>query len=238
MEFLCPLKSRDGHMETWMFVCVYSVFVFSSVWMEVLRRADPPSKESYGPCMRSRKGRGKKKAANAHQWAVEPFTWKGKTTEAVVENLNVFWQHSPGDTDEITQVSEQMASEQRFGREAPELGFSVLKFTFIKFNTTVTWSSQLSFFLMWKTHPELGYVIFSDCSRYEQSSPAPTPTSWVRIPLQGMDVCVRLFCACVILCVSSGLETDWCPIQGALPKMHRIRKTEKEAKAQQKGCRA
>jgi hypothetical protein len=32
---------------TWMFVCVYSVFVMSCVQVAALRRADPPSKESY-----------------------------------------------------------------------------------------------------------------------------------------------------------------------------------------------
>jgi hypothetical protein len=26
-------------------------------------------------------------------------------------------------------------------------------------------------------------------------------------PTQGMDVCVRLFCVCVVLCVGSGLAT-------------------------------
>jgi hypothetical protein len=31
---------------------------------------------------------------------------------------------------------------------------------------------------------------------------------------QGMNVCVRLFCICVVLCVGSGLATIWCPVQG------------------------
>jgi hypothetical protein len=30
-------------------------------------------------------------------------------------------------------------------------------------------------------------------------------------PNQGMDISVRLFCACLILCVGSGLATDWSP---------------------------
>jgi hypothetical protein len=34
-------------LETWMFVCVYSVFVSSCVQVAALRWADPPSKESY-----------------------------------------------------------------------------------------------------------------------------------------------------------------------------------------------
>jgi hypothetical protein len=33
-----------------MFVCVYSVFVLSCVQVAALRRADPPSKESYRLC--------------------------------------------------------------------------------------------------------------------------------------------------------------------------------------------
>jgi hypothetical protein len=33
-------------------------------------------------------------------------------------------------------------------------------------------------------------------------------------PFQGMGVCVRLFCVCVVMCVGSGLETDWSPVQG------------------------
>jgi hypothetical protein len=35
-------------------------------------------------------------------------------------------------------------------------------------------------------------------------------------PTLGRDVCVRLFCVCV-LCVRSGLATGWCPVQGVLP---------------------
>jgi hypothetical protein len=30
-------------------------------------------------------------------------------------------------------------------------------------------------------------------------------------PTRGMDICVRLFCACVVLCVGSGLATGWSP---------------------------
>jgi hypothetical protein len=33
-----------------MFACGYSVFVLSYVWVAALRRADPPSKESYLLC--------------------------------------------------------------------------------------------------------------------------------------------------------------------------------------------
>jgi hypothetical protein len=54
----------------------------------------------------------------------------------------------------------------------------------------------------------------------------------------GIDVCVRLFCVCVVLCVGRGLATGWSPAQGVLPTVYRFRKTEKKAKAQRKGCRA
>jgi hypothetical protein len=33
----------------------------------------------------------------------------------------------------------------------------------------------------------------------------------------GMDVCVRLFCVCVVLCIGKGLATGWSPVQGILP---------------------
>jgi hypothetical protein len=38
--------------EAWISVWVYSVFVLSCVQVAVLRRAVPPSKESYGLCKR------------------------------------------------------------------------------------------------------------------------------------------------------------------------------------------
>jgi hypothetical protein len=34
-----------------------------------------------------------------------------------------------------------------------------------------------------------------------------------------MDVCVRLFCVCIVLCVSSGLATCSSPVQGVLPSV-------------------
>jgi hypothetical protein len=36
-------------------------------------------------------------------------------------------------------------------------------------------------------------------------------------PAQGMDVSVRLFYVCVVLCVGSGLATGWSLVQGAIP---------------------
>jgi hypothetical protein len=38
-------------LEAWMSVCVYSVFVLSCMYVAALRRADPPSKESYRMCI-------------------------------------------------------------------------------------------------------------------------------------------------------------------------------------------
>jgi hypothetical protein len=48
-----------------------------------------------------------------------------------------------------------------------------------------------------------------------------------------MDVCVRLFCVCVALCVVSGLATGWSPVQGVLP-CKKDYETEEEARAQQR----
>jgi hypothetical protein len=62
----------------------------------------------------------------------------------------------------------------------------------------------------------------------------PSTESVSSNPTGGMDVCVRLFSVCV-LCVGSGLATGWSPVQGVLPTVCRIRKTGKEAKAQQEG---
>jgi hypothetical protein len=38
-----------------------------------------------------------------------------------------------------------------------------------------------------------------------------------------MDICVRLFCVCVVLCVGSGLATGWSPVQGVLLTVYRLR---------------
>jgi hypothetical protein len=50
-------------------------------------------------------------------------------------------------------------------------------------------------------------------------------------PTKNMDACVYLFCVCVILCVGSGLETGWSPIQGILQFVYRIKKAEKGTRA-------
>jgi hypothetical protein len=56
-------------------VCVYSVFVLFCVWVAALRRADPPSKESYRLCKNDYET---EEEARAQRRAVEPlmFEWK------------------------------------------------------------------------------------------------------------------------------------------------------------------
>jgi hypothetical protein len=50
-------------------------------------------------------------------------------------------------------------------------------------------------------------------------------------PTRGMDVCARLFCICVVLCVSSGLEMGWSLVQGVLPTVYRIKKLKKRLRS-------
>jgi hypothetical protein len=49
-----------------------------------------------------------------------------------------------------------------------------------------------------------------------------------------MDVCVRLFCVCVVLYVGSGLAMGSSPVQGVLPTVYWIKKLKKLAKVQQR----
>jgi hypothetical protein len=42
-----------------------------------------------------------------------------------------------------------------------------------------------------------------------------------------MDVCVRSFCVCVVLCAGSGLEAGWSLVQGVLPTVYLISKLKK-----------
>jgi hypothetical protein len=48
---------------------------------------------------------------------------------------------------------------------------------------------------------------------------------------QGMDVCVRLFCVCIVMSVGSGLATGWSPVQGVLPTVYRIKKLKKRPRS-------
>jgi hypothetical protein len=49
-----------------------------------------------------------------------------------------------------------------------------------------------------------------------------------------MDVYVRLFCVCVVLCAGSGFTMGLSPVQGVLPTVYKDQETEKAAKAQQR----
>jgi hypothetical protein len=51
---------------------------------------------------------------------------------------------------------------------------------------------------------------------------------------QGMDVCLRLCCVCVVLCVGSGLATGWSPVQESYRLCKKDYGTEEEARAQQR----
>jgi hypothetical protein len=46
-----------------------------------------------------------------------------------------------------------------------------------------------------------------------------------------MDVCVRLFCIYAVLCVGSGLATDWSRVKGVLPIVNGIKKLEKRSRS-------
>jgi hypothetical protein len=46
-----------------------------------------------------------------------------------------------------------------------------------------------------------------------------------------MDVCLRLFCVCVVLCVGRGLATGWSPFEGVLPTVYRIKKLKKRPRS-------
>jgi hypothetical protein len=47
-------------------------------------------------------------------------------------------------------------------------------------------------------------------------------------PTQVIDVCVRLFCVYVVLCVGSGLATGLSPVQEVLQTVYRIKKVKKQ----------
>jgi hypothetical protein len=56
-------------------------------------------------------------------------------------------------------------------------------------------------------------------------------------PTRGRDVCVPLFCVCVVLCVDSGLGTGWSPFKGVLPFVYGLTNS-KRGQGQTNGCRA
>jgi hypothetical protein len=42
-------------------------------------------------------------------------------------------------------------------------------------------------------------------------------------PTRGMDICVRLLCVYVVLCVDSSIATGWSPVQGVLQTVYKLR---------------
>jgi hypothetical protein len=52
-----------------------------------------------------------------------------------------------------------------------------------------------------------------------------------------MDVCVRLFCVCVVLCVGSGVATGWAPVKRVLPTVYGLRNW-KSGQGPTEDCRA
>jgi hypothetical protein len=63
--------------------------------------------------------------------------------------------------------------------------------------------------------------------RHELLSLAGKLGSWGSNSTQGMDVCLRLFYVCVVLCVGKGLAPGWSPVQGVLPTVYTITKLKK-----------
>jgi hypothetical protein len=61
--------------------------------------------------------------------------------------------------------------------------------------------------------------------RHELSSLSPTLGSRVRNPFE--DMCMRLLCVYVVLCVGSGLATGWSPAEGVLRTVYMIKKLKK-----------
>jgi hypothetical protein len=58
-------------LKAWMFECAFILFVLSCVYVAALRRADPPSKESYRLCKKDYET--EEEEARAQQRAVEPL---------------------------------------------------------------------------------------------------------------------------------------------------------------------
>jgi hypothetical protein len=57
-------------------------------------------------------------------------------------------------------------------------------------------------------------------------------------PIQGLNICVRLFWVCAVLCVGSGPATGWSPPPICPTDFVKDHETEKAAKAEAKGYRA
>jgi hypothetical protein len=57
-------------------------------------------------------------------------------------------------------------------------------------------------------------------------------------PTGGMDISLRLFCVCVVLCVGSGLAMGLSPVQIDLPTVYTELRNWKSGHGPTKGCRA
>jgi hypothetical protein len=70
------------------------------------------------------------------------------------------------------------------------------------------------------------------CSEYGGSSSSDLADHSGRT-VWGTDICVRLFCVCVVLCVGSGLAMGWFPVQGLVPTvcLYRIKKLKNRPKS-------
>jgi hypothetical protein len=104
--------------------------------------------------------------------------------------------------------------------------------------TMATWSTALPDFDLSSYHKHLLYQAFNGM----RITAAARSKTWIVFassnagivgsnPTQGMDVCVRLFCVCVVPCVDSGLATDWSPVQGVLPTVYSIKTLKKRPRS-------
>jgi hypothetical protein len=73
--------------------------------------------------------------------------------------------------------------------------------------------------------------------RHEPSSPARRLGIMCSNPTRQMDVFVRLFCVCVVLCVGSGLAMSWSPSNESYRLCLGFRNS-KSGEGPTKGCRA
>jgi hypothetical protein len=85
--------------------------------------------------------------------------------------------------------------------------------------------------LRWKIGPFYHRLIFQGFRGICRSQGPKAWTAFARSntgilcsnPTRGIDVCARLFCVNVVLCVGSGLATGWFPVHGVLPTVYGLR---------------
>jgi hypothetical protein len=74
------------------------------------------------------------------------------------------------------------------------------------------WSSEIWHRTVWYM-PDTTVAWSKVCTVFARSEAGIVGSN----PTQGMHVCVRLFCVCIVLCVGSGLAMGWAPVPGVLP---------------------